>query len=546
MLKKITILLSCMLSLYYYFCHWTLPSSATISIPAPEYQSSSLLIPLDSRPVCTKLPQRLANLAGTNLILPPKELLDNYHTPAKKEKVYEWLHASLKAHDSAIISTDMLLSGGLLQARKNIQTPTEKAQLISKINKLALEQTSMQIFQVIPRLLVSDELIPNRWYKYRLLRYSQLQDMVTIFGDLQTTKILLEEKEKIPQEILEHYLSLFKEQDQLNLNLLKLANPKLTVTIGQDDGAPLGLPHLSAQLVDNFIQKQNIPSTEAALSYGADEIASVLVAQNYLQKRKAHPKIFIQYADKSIPNLIMPYLPITTAGVLQEKIKLLGCQEVQHKDTADLVLYVNCGHDNYLPRKLQAEELSQLLKGPLPVALIDLTANFEEKELLLPQALKYKIPLNRLVAYAGWNTFSNSAGTALAQGAIIVERLKELSSEQQRLELLAANLRFNLERFLDDFIYQKKLHANLKRELLLRGIDPTELNAKNKNYAQSLAQFFLKNQAMLLLHENLGQTPFYENNEGAYYLKDITLQVELPWNRIFEIALEVDLTYGKK
>ena len=55
-----------------------LQNAALISLPALPISDSVLLVPLDSRPVCSTMVQKLGKLAGINVIVPPKELLDNY------------------------------------------------------------------------------------------------------------------------------------------------------------------------------------------------------------------------------------------------------------------------------------------------------------------------------------------------------------------------------------------------------------------------------------------------------------------------------------
>ena len=67
------------------------------------------------------------------------------------------------------------------------------------------------------------------------------------------------------------------------------------------------------------------------------------------------------------------------------------------------------------------------LYASIPAALLQrFLPSFEAEELLLPQLLANNAPINKLAAYAAWNTFSNSSGTALAQGLIFAGRLREL------------------------------------------------------------------------------------------------------------------------
>ena len=153
------------------------------------------------------------------------------------------------------------------------------------------------------------------------------------------------------------------------------------------------------------------------------------------------------------------------------------------------------------------------------------------------------MPVNRLAAYAGWNTFSNSSGTALAQGLIFAGRLRELrrcgGSEAQYASLYADNLSFTAERILEDYYYQKLLHPSLRHDLEVQGIDPTDLSTAAKQQTTEEIQSRIALDAFLLLHENLGQTPFYEHNGSKYYLRNLFVSARLPWSRIFEVELTI-------
>lgn len=188
-------------------------------------------------------------------------------------------------------------------------------------------------------------------------------------------------------------------------------------------------------------------------------------------------------------------------------------------------------------------ELAALLAQGRRVALVDSSANFEADELLLPQLLTANVPINQLTAYAGWNTFSNSSGTALAQGLIFcgqVRRLQQSSATAEQLAALyAANLRFTAERILEDYCYQKLLHANLRSQLAALGTDPAHLSDDEKTATERHIQWQLSLLAHKLLHTSLGRTPFFSQNGRDYYLRDLTVGAQLPWNRIFEVDLSV-------
>lgn len=246
----------------------------------------------------------------------------------------------------------------------------------------------------------------------------------------------------------------------------------------------------------------------------------------------------------------MPYMAVCVGAALRNQLKLMGASEASTPDSADLICYVNCGNDDFRPSAKQAQELQQMLDKGYKVALIDSSANFEAEELMLPQLLANNVQINKLAAYAAWNTFSNSSGTALAQGLLFCGRLRQLQTagaDTERLAALyAANLNFTAERILEDYYYQKLVHPKLRQKLEAFGINPVELASEDKTKTEQYIQGKLSLQAYKLLHDNLGRTPFYQQNGHSYYLRDLSVGTKLPWARIFEVELQVWTDTGVK
>ena len=525
-----------------------LPSSIPLKLKQPTPTQSILLLPLDSRPVCSTMVQKLGALAGLNVILPPKSYLDNYQTPSDRQKLFPWLQKNQPLYDYSIISADNLLHGGLLAARMNTATPTEEDALLKQLQQFAPAK-QQAIFSVIPRLLVSDQLLPDRWYQYQLMRYSQLADMVRITGSFALTQELRRTEAKIPPKVLEKYRSRYQQSDRFNLGLLKLATDDRRITFGQDDASPIGLPHASAVKLQSSIVAQKLQQ-QAQLTYGADEIASLLLVRYYLQQSNWQPKVYLHYASPKAEGADMPYMAVCVGATLRNQLQLLGATEVTTPAAADLICYINCGNDDYRPSAKQAQEIQQLLDQGYKVALVDSSANFEAEELLLPQLLAHNVQINRLAAYAAWNTFSNSSGTALAQGLLFCGRLRQLQAagaDTERLAALyAANLNFTAERILEDYYYQKLVHPQLRQTLEAFGANPVELDSEDKTATEQYIQGKLSLQAYKLLHDNLGRTPFYQQNGQSYYLRDLSVGAKLPWARIFEAELQVWTDTGVK
>lgn len=546
MKKFISVFLGILLMLY--CLYWQLPFTKIVYEDKLPANRSLLLLPLDSRPVCTELVQELGQLGSLNVILPPKQLLDNYKKPADKEKLLLWLKDNLKKQDEAIISADLLLHGGLLHSRQDFTNPMEQKQLLAALQQITGNTPKLHtsVFSVIPRLLVSDEMLPDAWYQFHLMKYSQLFDMAEISSDPYITKELYDYIDQIPPITLIKYRSLYANNEDFHKQLLLLANKQLEIFIGQDDGSPFGLPHRSARHAQAFIKSNDLESY-ATVTYGADELASLLLARSYLRNYPLQwtPKVYLQYADSSVEFYHMPYMTDSVGATLRNQLKIVGAQEAASPDAADIILYVNCGHDKYKPSTKQVDELTKLIKSGKHIALVDSAANFNTDELLVPLLLDQGAPINRLSAYAGWNTFGNSSGTAIAQAIIFAGQSKALPKEQQPA-LYSANLRFNVERLLDDYCYQKLLHPTLKHELYVMGHTHNDLTQEGMDYCNERVQIFSSLQAEILLHSNLGRTPFYSQNGTDYYLRNIYVGANLPWNRIFEVRLNVFTEIGTK
>ena len=561
-------------------------SISAVSLPALPAHEELLLVPLDSRPVCSTMVQKLGKLAGINVIVPPKELLDNYQEPAKSKKLWQWLQNKSANYNTSIISTDILLHGSLLQTRQHIASAQEQDYFFSELNKLQKNITAspprqskytnstdsdkhqLQLFSVIPRLLVSDEVYPDCWYQWHLMRYSQLLDMVQINGDYAMTKELMEYKEEIPADILSKYTSIFTQSQGFNERLLahllpkaknskNIANTQVNATvatnaplfiIGQDDSSPFGLPHMTATKLARHIEEHTW-QTQAQLTNGADEIAALLLTRHFLQQSHWQPKLFLAYGSPKTEFKHMPYMASSVGATLRNQAQLVGAQLVEESNAADIILFVHCGDADAKPTAAEAEQLDSYLKHDKHdkhVALIDLSANFEAEEMLLPLLLAQNINVNRLAAYAGWNTFSNSTGTALAQSIIFAGRLRQLKAQQRATNkpllipaLYADNLNFTIERMLEDYYYQKRIHPQLRPYLESFGTTPTDLEPEEKQQTEYRIQERLSLYATWLYWRSLSRTPFYADTHKAYYLTDLTVGAKLPWNRIFEVDLNV-------
>lgn len=540
-MKKFLLLLLALCSfIFYYF--WLPASTPYVPTPLPM-QDKMLLLPLDSRPPCTTLAQDLGRLASIDVIVPPNELLDNYHNPADRTKLTAWLSQNIQNYPAAVISGDLLIHGGLLGSRLPLGTAADEQNFFTTLNNLPA--SDITIFSIIPRLLVSDNLLPDAWYQWHLMRYSTLRDIVEQFGDYPSTRKLEEIKARIPAEILQKYNTLYHNNDASNKQLAAICGGKnYTLIIGQDDAQPFGLPNRNRAHADAYMHHAGLNS-QSLTTCGADEIAQMLVARRFCNTHNYKPKFYIEYTTPGAAVAIMPYMAVTAEAALIDKIKFSGGTLTQDINNADVILFVHCGSEKQPATDGMAQRLQQLLDEGRQVTVIDSSEDYESKQMLLPILLDNNVQINKLAAYTAWNTFGNAAGTAVAQSAIFTGQLKTLPP-QNLPSLYAANLNFMVDRLLDDYCYQKLLHHKLTTELKLRGADPVELKPAYKTFAEDIIEGFIYREKTKLLYTNLGLMPFYTDGANQYYLTGIEPKSRLPWNRIFEIDLRTKCEYGIK
>ena len=524
--------------------HIMAPRGTTITFSANKTNMSVLTVPLDSRPPCSDFTAQLGHLAGINVILPPGRLLDKYEIPAQSKAIGVWLQENMSKTNGAIISVDLLAHGGLLNSRLQPLPQNAEAEILDFLMKLKKDNPDKfyYLYSIIPRLLVSDQILPDSWYQWHLMQWAILMDKKIHNVAYDETQYKELQKE-IPAEIKWKYVKLYKENANFNKKLANLAfNEKLDdLVIGQDDAQTFGLPNHNRLAINNYLQ--SFPTrNKFHVTQGADELGALAVARIFTKENNYKPKIHVVYGDDTMAAMILPFVPLTLQEIVHDKVALVNGSIVQDKASADFILFVYCGDKQNTDYASVAAKL-KLLITQKPLALVDLTMNFDGAEALLPHLIANNTPLVQLTSYAGWNTASNSMGTALAQATIFTGRMKTLSSDKLPA-LFAENLQFTCARFLDDWAYQKLIRYKLRLFADYNGItvDSTKpYTSLVENAINSELGIYNK----LLLFSNLRRYPFYKDSDSAYYLQNLSFQATLPWDRIFEIRLQVVPTFGK-
>ncbi|MDF2635354.1 MAG: hypothetical protein K0R78_2228 [Pelosinus sp.] len=513
-----------------------------------NYWLTVVLLPLDSRPPCTQFVEQLAHIAGIKLLLPQPELLDNYKVSANKQELRMWLSQASKQADAAIISTDMLIHGSLLASRLSSGTIDDTKEVLELLTRIHQDNThlKMYVFNIIPRLLIADNQ-DNIAFQKNMLKYSVIKDQAYTFENTEDIKKIASLEEQIPAAVIKHYIAMYEKNTALNSTLMDMVEQGVLagLVIGQDDGQPFGIPNSSKQQLQYQLTQKPSLANKVFITRGTDEVAISLLGHIAMKFSNYHPKVFVIYSNQDAAQIIMPFMPHTVAKTVQEKIEISNAIEVNTIEEADFILYVHVGtKNNKSAFSSAAEQLEGLMNQGYKVALVDLTENFQISETLLPVLLAQDIAIPRLIAYAGWNTTSNSIGTAITQACIFTKALTKETNLPETMTLYKDNLEFLTARFLDDLYYQKEINPYVNKQLQRSHMDP--YNLENSYYQMNdKVQKMMLSKGKRLLREGLSNYPItIHTSQGLQQIAitDLHIKTHLPWRRTFEIWVEPTLS----
>lgn len=527
---------------YLHFIKLARPFSAAESNP----RGTILLVPLDSRPPCTDYVVKLARMAGFQVILPPANLLDNYQRPADSAGLLNWLKQNISRSDSAILSMDMLIHGGLWASRNNSTPPETIDAVLDLLSEMhaAYPQVKLFAFNIIPRLLIADNL-QMQMFSRPMAEWSILQETTLLFENPDDFKRLHELESLIPPDLTSQYRMLFAKNHALARRLVGLTkNGTLSgLVLGQDDSAPFGLGNMLRKKLE--LEFSTIPDLNKKLfiTRGTDEVALSLLGQLSRNMHERNRKVYVHYTESDAANLILPYMPGTLSRVVNEKLALSAAEITTELSGADYILVIHAGNalsSSQLIAK-EAEQIKTWIMTNRQVAIVDLAVDWIDKQTLLPYLIRNDTPLHKLTAYAGWNTASNSVGTAVTQAGLVIQG-RNSKDPATAIHRDIARLEFISERILDDWYYQKFFRHQLNDTLIKHKIDPYHLLQARERVSTMLSRQignahiqyirrFWRNAIFLL--------PPSETDAYAVYQTEV--QSSLPWDRTFEISVNVKI-----
>ena len=507
------------------------------------------LLPLDERPVNTRYPELLAQIAGVRVALPPVEIRGSHKTGANTEAVTAWLTET--EADAYVVSAEYLLFGNLIQSRISGESVSDVLPRLKVLETIVANGKTVYAFGLVTRVSNADVDIeePEYWKQYgtRFYQLSQLLHKTEVYGDLSVSDAeqMLRLRAELPAELVSDFLTRRLRNHTINLALLDMvAREKLDLLlITSDDTAIYGLPTREKAWLESWMRVLGTDATKRILMHpGADEVGSALVCRLVCALHHAEPAIFPLYAVPGGEEIVAPYEDRAARITVEAQIRACGGRVAASLDTADIVLGVlppsprrtefkasfaqserenREGHYRAFIETLAAKQ-----RAGVPVAVGDIAYPNGSDPLFIEMLLAPGCPLPpaRLAAYGAWNTAGNTLGTTVAQA--ILSTFAEGHPERE-----AAQQHFLTHRFLEDWAYQAVVRHTTRDALQARTghRDPAYNSDPEQAFARETIEAGLRGKLRELQVAGVGVG-----------LTLVPGSVRLPWRRTFEA--DFDLT----
>jgi len=535
-----------------------------------------LYVPLDDRPCNTKWPSLLARIVDFDLVTPPSDMLGRYNTPGNTAAIADWLMRSRGRIDAAIVSLDMLAYGGLIASR-GPGVPTETA--LDRLRVLDalrghLGDASLYAFNVIMRLSISAGSAQTAQYWQPMREWSELSYQVRNLGrsDLQDQLEKLERS--IPGEIIDNFQAARARNHTVNMRAAQYVADGTVdfLALTQEDAAQHG-PHLPEQeALRNAITQHGIED-RAIIYPGADEAGMVLAARFINRHMLRAPSVRVIYSSDEGADRVATFEDRPVRETVEAQISAVGGQIADADDgEPDLHLLVatpaegtRADHERGPARDQRRQELRGLIEAGEQagrhLVLADVGFPNGADDQFMRDLRHSNIELHQLMSFAAWNTAGNSIGSALAHGTLRLIALQDKGafdlaqlvsdiSPMRYLELLnslidseRAHVNFLLTRFVDDWLYQTRVRAEVTEKVV------TMMQGSTFDLADSYGQTErLVAQELSAATADLWSRHFLaretvklgvEATRSSLVLDALEeTTVTLPWRRMFEVDLD--------
>ncbi len=507
---------------------WVACVAVTLFFVSTAEAKTILLVPQDNRPVSLAYTVSTAEKAGYTVLTPPEAYLSGSNYQGQPDKIWTWVFQNMQYADACVFSTDSLIYGGLVDSRKHNESLLVLMNREKQLAQLHEKYPSVPIyaFGTIMRTpsASGSGVEPYYYSDYgpKIYRISALQDK----ADLNTMtpaegSELLALKLSVPVEYLQDWFSRRTKNALINEKLI--ADTQKGVfsyfCLGHDDSSPNSQSVMESRYLSQDSQK--LPVQRYGSFPGADQLALLMIARYHVDLHKLQPTFTAIYPLGDGADTIPSYESQPIGKTIAAHIAAVRGTMITKKEP-DILLAVNTPlastgeseqFSNFAMLRNSTIEFVNRIQSAenrgIPVAVVDVYfANGSDNTLM--NLMNKNHLLDRLAAYNGWNTASNTIGYSIAQAILA----PSMTQEDHRMMLD--------EQYLDNWGYQANVRKNIYRLQDSIRTDKVRYSASVPERLQTEMVAELQSFAK----EKLGMDPR-------------TVSADFPWGRLFEVHVYV-------
>ncbi|MBT9588516.1 DUF4127 family protein [bacterium] len=492
-----------------------------------------VLLPLDNRPCNVLFVRQLAGIAMAEVVTPPNHWLGSWLNPGKCEQFVGWLETTAQAGDTLIVSSDMLCYGGLVASRM-ASTPEQSAlDRLECLKRLHQRGLRVEVLSTIPRLYLrtSEGQAP---FETDLADWAARADADS------------PPPPSVPVQWVDEYLQVRRRNLQVLLRLVDMAREGVIdqLVVGQDDSSSHGL-HFAEQVQ----LRERLDGAPVWLGSGADELTMDMVCGRLAQVHNVQPKLELEYSEAGSERRIPPLESHPLQDMVLDHLRLCGAEPVSLGGDVRLFIQVPAAKPFALPGPDQrprsyafVERVREWMDKGHPPALAAL-AFINRMDPYLAEAVVERLPLTQLEGFAAWNTPANSLGTVVAQVVArrVADQLSTHSPIAQVKQSARLHVAFLLARLIDDYGYQTMVRGEFYPQA--RGLtpNPDPLVSPYLKLGREVRVRLIEWARKLYRDRFEGRRLSLPGRRGTARLGELSLQVVLPWPRLFEVEVRLDV-----
>ena len=511
--------------------------AATAPAAHPVLTMRVALVPEDSRPVCFQDVRILGLVSDIDVVGPPPSRLGRADQEGDADGIVEWLDGlDVATLDAVIVSTDMLVYGGLAGSQKAGVAQDRALARLAALGRLKARRHDLQIyaFSTLLRLKPPEEGHKGQW-KDSLEQWAVLGGGTAVDSQAATEARVLEGT--IPPTMIDAYRA-FRAR-----NLAVTLASADAVTRGDLDALVVGtqdatVQGLAAAERDAILAKVAGPSSSrVAFAPGTDGIAALLLARAAVARLSAVPAIAVERTPATSAPDYGPTLDAYRA--------IIGGRVTAPAGSRSLTVLVFSGRDNAPAAASAAERAATLTAAGATVSIGDVSPEgVPGASQPLAEDLRNRHLFLKLAGYAAGGEPSTTLAAALAQGVLRIVGLESVArrSPAAATRLTSAHAYAQLRRLTVDFVYQTIVRPQAVEEYLTpHKMDPGHLNPDEIVRVRD----YLKGEVQPLAENLVGEFGDRPRTPRPHTLTLTDLEdfsLSLPWGRLDEVEIAFRIT----